>query len=129
MAYTGHSEVAEIEPATFVVVGDQDGIAPPAAMRRRVETLRRSGTAVEYHEYKGVGHGFGLGTGTSADGWVCEAIRFWEEHMARHRPGASDGAAKEREDARENELATAFDVVKQVGRALNEVELANAAWS
>jgi hypothetical protein len=24
-----------------------------------------------------LGHGFGLGTGTSADGWILEANRFW----------------------------------------------------
>jgi acetyl esterase/lipase len=81
MAYTGHADYAPVEPATFVVVGDQDGIAPPAVMKRRVEALRRSGTPVEYHEYKDVGHGFGLGTGTSAEGWVYEAIRFWEQFM------------------------------------------------
>ena len=80
-AYTGHSDVASNEPPTFVVVGDQDGIAPPAIMKRRVEALRRSGTTVEYHEYPGVGHGFGLGTGTSADGWVLEAIRFWKKSI------------------------------------------------
>jgi acetyl esterase/lipase len=47
-------------------------------MKRRVEALRQSGTKVEYHEYENLGHGFGLGTGTSADGWIQAAIRFWE---------------------------------------------------
>ena len=78
MAYTGHSDYASAEPPTFVVVGEQDGIAPPAVMRRRVEALRQSGTKVEYHEYESLGHGFGLGTGTSAEGWILDAIRFWE---------------------------------------------------
>jgi acetyl esterase/lipase len=78
MAYTGHSDHSSAEPPTFVVAGEQDRIAPPAAMKRRVEALRRAGTVVEYHEYAGLGHGFGLGTGTSAEGWVYEAIRFWE---------------------------------------------------
>jgi hypothetical protein len=50
---------------------------------RRVEALRRAGTEVEYHRYKGVGHGFGLGTGTSAEGWVFDAIRFWETSLRR----------------------------------------------
>jgi predicted esterase len=68
-----------------VVVGEEDGIAPPAAMESRVEALRKSGTAVEYHKYKGVGHGFGLGIGTSAEGWVFEAIRFWETSARKHR--------------------------------------------
>ena len=78
MAYTAHSDYAAAEPPTFVVVGEEDGIAPPAVMERRVEALRKSGTRVEFHKFKGLGHGFGLGTGTSAEGWVLEAIRFWE---------------------------------------------------
>jgi acetyl esterase/lipase len=84
MAYTGHSHHAAAEPSTFVVVGEADGIAPPAAMERRVAALRLSGTAVDYRQYAGLGHGFGLGTNTSADGWVGEAVRFWERHGTRH---------------------------------------------
>jgi acetyl esterase/lipase len=78
MAYTAHSDTSSAEPPTFVVVGERDAIAPPAVMERRVEALRRAGTVVEFREYDGLGHGFGLGTGTSAEGWVFEAIRFWE---------------------------------------------------
>jgi acetyl esterase/lipase len=84
MAYTAHSDYSSAEPPTFVVVGEQDGIAPPAIMERRIEALRKSGTEVEYHKYKGVGHGFGLGTGTSAEGWVFDAVRFWETSLRRH---------------------------------------------
>ena len=76
MAYTAHLDCSSAEPPTFVVVGERDGIAPPASMERRVEALRRSGTTVEYHKYLNLGHGFGLGKGTSAEGWVFEAIRF-----------------------------------------------------
>ena len=83
MAYTGHSEVTASEPPTFVAVGDQDGIAPPAVMEARVAALRRSGTRVEYHSYPGVGHGFGTGHGTSAQGWIGQAIRFWEKEIKR----------------------------------------------
>lgn len=84
MAYTAHSDYSSAEPPTFAVVGEQDGIAPPASMERRVEALRKSGTAVEYHKYKSLGHGFGLGIGTSAGGWVFEAIRFWETSIRRY---------------------------------------------
>jgi acetyl esterase/lipase len=84
MAYTGHSDHASPEPPTFVVVGREDGIAPPAIMERRVKALREGGTPVEYHEYEGLGHGFGLGTRTSAEGWVFEAIRFWETSIGKH---------------------------------------------
>ena len=67
-----------IRSPTFVVVGEQDGIAPPASMEKRVAALRKSGTAVEYRKYRNLGHGFGLGKGTAAEGWAFEAIRFWE---------------------------------------------------
>ena len=83
MAYTGHADYSSDEPPTFVVVGEHDGIAPPAIMERRVATLRQAGTPVEYHKYQGLGHGFGVGTGTSAEGWVLEATRFWERFMVK----------------------------------------------
>ena len=79
MAYTGHSDVSSDEPPTFVVVGEDDGIAPPSTMERRIAALRRAGTVVEYHKYPNLGHGFGLGTGTSAEGWINDATRFWEQ--------------------------------------------------
>jgi acetyl esterase/lipase len=84
IAYTAHSDYSSDEPPTFVVVGEDDGIAPPAFMEARVEALRKSGTAVEYHKYKNLGHGFGLGIGTSAEGWIFEAIRFWETSSGTH---------------------------------------------
>jgi acetyl esterase/lipase len=89
IAYTAHSDYSSAEPPTFVVVGERDGIAPPAVMRWRVVALRRAGTQVEYREYEGLGHGFGLGTGTSAEGWVFDAIRFWETSLSRRasKPG------------------------------------------
>jgi acetyl esterase/lipase len=85
MAYTAHSDHSAADPPTFVVVGEEDGIAPPAIMERRVAALRQSGIDVEYHKYKGIGHGFGLGTGTSAGGWIFEAVRFWEASVRNHR--------------------------------------------
>ena len=80
LLYTGHSDLAPSEPPTFVAVGETDEIARPAVMERRVATLRRAGTDVEYHRYPGVGHGFGLGVGTSAEGWIADAVRFWAKH-------------------------------------------------
>jgi len=45
-------------------------------MERRIAALRRLGTEVVYHKFLNVGHGFGLGTGTTAHGWINEATRF-----------------------------------------------------
>ena len=81
LLYTGHSDLGASEPPTFVAVGETDGIAPPEVMERRVAALRRAGTDVVYHRYPRVGHGFGLGIGTSAEGWITDAIRFWANHI------------------------------------------------
>jgi acetyl esterase/lipase len=83
LLYTGHSDLASTEPPTFVAVGDADGIAPPALMEKRIAALRNAGTDVEYHKYPGVGHGFGLGVGTSAEPWIENAVRFWAKQIRR----------------------------------------------
>ena len=81
MAYTAHSDHSAEEPPTFVVVGENDAIAPPASMERRVAARRSAGTEVAYRKYQNLGHGFGPGTGTSAEGWIDDAVRFWEKFM------------------------------------------------
>ena len=80
MAYTGHADYSADDPPTFVVVGERDSIAPPSTMERRVRALRKLGIAVEFHRYPRLGHGFGVGSGTSAEGWISDALRFWSEH-------------------------------------------------
>lgn len=82
MAYTGYSGYTGEDPPTFVLQGEQDGIAGLAAVSRRVQAMKRVGVEVEYHTYKNLGHGFGLGTGTEAEGWTAHAIRFWEAYMS-----------------------------------------------
>lgn len=83
MAYTGHSDHTSTEPATFVVVGEDDGIAPPSRMEQRIAALRAIGTRVEYRKFPGVAHGFGVGTGTPAQGWITEAINFWGKEILK----------------------------------------------
>lgn len=81
MGYTGHSEYTRLDPPTYVVIGANDGIASPSVMRRRVEALKSAGIDSEFHLFPNLRHGFGLGTGTSADGWIDGAVKFWEKHM------------------------------------------------
>jgi acetyl esterase/lipase len=85
MAYTGHSEYSSNEPPTFVVVGERDSIAPPSVMERRIAALRKAGTEVEFHRYRDVGHGFGPGIDTSAEGWLEHAVRFWETSLGKQQ--------------------------------------------
>ena len=78
MQYTGLSEVYGNEPPTFACVGDNDWIANYQVMKERIRKINENGTAAEIEVYHGLPHGFGLGTGTAADGWVERAAEFWE---------------------------------------------------
>ena len=81
MQYTGHSDYTKHEPPTFVTVGDHDGIADWRGMERRINALSAMGVDTEFHHYPGLGHGFGLGVGTAAEGWIDDAIAFWEKQI------------------------------------------------
>ena len=81
MQYTGLREYSRQDPPTFACVGDEDGIAPWQAMEARLSALSMSGVDTEFHVYEGLGHGFGLGIGTSAEGWLEDAIDFWQRQM------------------------------------------------
>jgi acetyl esterase/lipase len=86
LAYTGHADTSDEEPPNFVVVGEHDPISPPAAMERRLAALERAGVMVAYRKIPGLGHGFGPGTGTAAQGWIDEAVRFWERAASAGTP-------------------------------------------
>lgn len=81
MQYTGHTDYTENDPPTYVCVGESDGIANWRTMQNRLERLSAFGIDTEFHSYPGLGHGFGLGTGTVAEGWFDDAVAFWEKQM------------------------------------------------
>lgn len=76
IAYTAHSDYTNNDPPTFTVAGERDGIAPPRTMERRVNAMKAAGIDVEFHVFPNAPHGFGLGVGTSAEGWVRNAVQF-----------------------------------------------------
>jgi acetyl esterase/lipase len=78
--YTGLSEVTGHEPPTFSAVGTSDGIASWRTMQRRIEAIRANGTPAQIEVFQGLPHGFGVGTGTVAEGWLDDAVAFWEEN-------------------------------------------------
>ena len=83
MAYTGHTDFTPNDPPTFVTVSENDPIINVAAVERRIRTMRNAGIEVAYQKYENVGHGFGLGTGTEAEGWIDLAIQFWATHIGQ----------------------------------------------
>ena len=81
MQYTGYSTVSLQDAATYVCVGTSDGIASYRTMEERVRRIQANGTDAEIEVFQGLPHGFGLGEGTVAEGWIDRAIAFWERQM------------------------------------------------
>jgi acetyl esterase/lipase len=80
IAYTGHTSFSENYPPVFITVSEDDRIVNVSVVDRRVEHMRKAGIEVEYRKYINAGHGFGLGAGTDAEGWIEYAIQFWGNH-------------------------------------------------
>lgn len=81
----GHSEYSESDPPTYACVGENDGIANWRTMEARLNRLNELGIPTEFHHYAGLSHGFGLGTRTAAEGWINEAVDFWEQQIQSKR--------------------------------------------
>ena len=82
IAYTGQTSYSSDFSPAFITVAANDGIANINTVERRVENLINAGVDVEYRRYERAGHGFGLGTGTDAEGWVDLAAQFWKRHIS-----------------------------------------------
>lgn len=83
MQYTGLSEVTGNEPSTYNCVGTADGIASYRTMENRIQKIKNNGTDAEIEVFDGLPHGFGLGEGTIAEGWIDNAVSFWQRQMNR----------------------------------------------
>ena len=81
MQYTGLTDVYGNEPATYNCVGTNDGIASYRTMENRIAKLKANGVNTMIEVFEGLPHGFGLGTGTVAEGWLNNAVAFWERQM------------------------------------------------
>ena len=81
MQYTGYTQASQYDAPTYVCVGSNDGIASWRTMQNRLQRLSAMGIPTEFHVYEGLGHGFGIGIGTVADGWVNDALKFWQTNM------------------------------------------------
>ena len=85
MQYTGYTTVSQYDGHTYACCGTSDGIASWRTMQSRLESLSALGIPTEFHAYNGLPHGFGLGLGTVAEGWLIDAVSFWQQQS-----GAND---------------------------------------
>lgn len=79
MQYTGLSSIYGTEPPTYCCVGTDDWV-DYRVMEKRVRLLRARGIDASIEVFPGLQHGFGLGTGTAAEGWLDNAAAFWLMH-------------------------------------------------
>jgi hypothetical protein len=40
--------------------------------------MKAADISTEFHRYRNLGHGFALEIGTTVEGWIADAVRFWE---------------------------------------------------
>jgi hypothetical protein len=52
-------------------------------VKERVDNMKKGGCIVEAHIIDNLRHGFGVGKGTPAEGWIETAIKFWEKNMKK----------------------------------------------
>ena len=46
-------------------------------MQNLINKIKANGTDAMIEIFKGLSHGFGLGEGTVAEGWLDRAVDFW----------------------------------------------------
>ncbi len=69
-------------PATYIIQGDNDFIISAETNSAvMVEKLKEYGVPYYYRVCEGLNHGYGLGIGTVAEGWVEECIDFWQAQI------------------------------------------------
>lgn len=81
MQYTGYTGYSKNDPPTYVCVGTNDSITNWRTMKSRIQAMDALGIPTEFHAYEGLTHGFGLGTGTIAEGWINDAVAFWKNQI------------------------------------------------
>lgn len=79
--YTGHADCTPDDPPTYAVTGSNDKIVHWQTMAERIEALKGWGVNTVFRVFDGLGHGFGLGRGTVADGWFANAVAYWKSYM------------------------------------------------
>ena len=81
MQYTGMSEVTGREPPTYACVGTGDRIADYRVVQQRIKKIQANGVNATVEIFPELPHGFGLGEGTAAEGWIQNAVNFWRANM------------------------------------------------
>lgn len=69
---------------TYTIVGSKDTYGGDVVMDKKVPEMQAAHMVVEYHKYDDYQHGTGLGIGTSAEGWIDDAMAFWQKQIGKN---------------------------------------------
>lgn len=71
------------EPASCEQFPDfrQRALQTDSVISHACARIQADGTDARIEVFDGLGHGFGLGEGTVAEGWINNAVDFWEQNM------------------------------------------------
>ena len=81
--FTDKKNFDKNDSPSFFIVGKNDGLVSWRNVKERVDNLKKSGCIVEEHIIDNLEHGFGVGKGTPAEGWIDMAVKFWEKNMKK----------------------------------------------
>ena len=51
------------------------------SMESYISRIQSNGSNAQIEVFDGLSHGFGLGEGTVAEGWIDNAVEFWNQNM------------------------------------------------
>ena len=77
------SQLSPDYPPAYVAMCMDDALTPYAQEADRVAMMKALGIEVEFKTFETGGHGFGDGFGTPEDGWMDDAVRFWEQSLQK----------------------------------------------
>lgn len=76
--YSVEEQVTPEYPPTYVWQCDKDNAVPVENTQLLAKALKANGVPYKYRTFDSEWHGWGCGRGTLAEGWVKEAVEFWE---------------------------------------------------
>ena len=79
LRYSVEKQVTGNYPPSFIWQCENDWEVSVENTRLLAAALKKAGVAYRYKTYPGDAHGWGCGDGTAAEGWLKEAVAFWEE--------------------------------------------------
>ena len=78
-AYSLENLISNEYPSTFLVHAQDDPTVPVEVSLKTAALLEQHGIQNEIRIVRKAGHSFGLGIGTDAQGWLDDAVCFWQE--------------------------------------------------